>query len=72
MTPPPGRSGWPRDSTLEADRAGSTYAGKLHETTDGDLVFLAWHRTRPDGSFHGALSDPRRVDITADGRLLLR
>lgn len=60
------------ESTLEADRAGSTYAGKLHETTDGDLVFLAWHRTRPDGSFHGALSDPRRVDITSDGSLLLR
>jgi beta-fructofuranosidase len=60
------------EAALEADRNGSTYAGKLHETTDGELVFLAWHRTRADGSFHGALTDPRRVDIAADGRLLLR
>lgn len=56
---------------LEADRRGSTYAGKLHETTDGELVFLAWHRTRRDGTFHGALSDPRPVAVEADGTLRL-
>jgi beta-fructofuranosidase len=55
--------------TLQADRRGSTYAGKLHRTTDGQLVFLAWHRTRPDGRFHGAISDPGPVEILPDGAL---
>jgi len=64
-------SGLP-DHVLEADRQGSTYAGKLHEITRGELVFLAWHRTRADGSFHGALSDPRPVVVEPDGRLSLR
>jgi beta-fructofuranosidase len=57
---------------LQADRQGSTYAGKLHHTTEGQLVYLTWHRTRTDGSFHGALSDPRPVEILADGALHLR
>jgi beta-fructofuranosidase len=56
---------------LEADRRGSTYAGKLLRASDGQLVFLAWHRTRPDGRFHGALSDPRPVRIAGDGTLIL-
>ena len=55
--------------TLEADQQGSTYAGKLHRTSEGQLVFLAWHRTRPGGDFHGALSDPRPVEVLADGTL---
>jgi beta-fructofuranosidase len=56
---------------LGADSIGSTYAGRLHETTAGDLVFLAWERTAPDGSFVGALCDPRPVTVTADGALHL-
>lgn len=60
------------DGALEADRRGSTYAGKLHETADGELVFLAWHRVRADGTFHGALSDPRPVDVAVDGTLSVR
>ena len=53
-------------------RKGSTYAGKLQRTNEGQLVFLAWHRTRPDGGFHGALSDPCPVEILADGALQVR
>ena len=56
---------------LEADHRGSVYAGKLHETTQGGLVFLAWHRTRRDGAFHGALGDPRPVSVNPDGSLRL-
>lgn len=56
---------------LEVDRRGSTYAGKVHETSSGELVFLAWHRTRADGAFHGALSDPRPVEARPDGTLVL-
>lgn len=62
----------PAPRSLEADRRGSTYAGKLHDTGDGELVFLAWHRNREDGGFHGALSDPRPVDVRPDGTLVLR
>ena len=57
--------------TLAVDQAGSTYAGRLHETTEGDLVFLAWHRSGPTGSFVGSLSDPRPVVVGADGALHL-
>lgn len=60
------------DGVLEADPAGSTYAGKLHHDRDGGLVFLAWHRTGADGTFRGELSDPRPVDVAEDGRLHLR
>jgi hypothetical protein len=60
------------DGALAADRNGSTYAGKLHQTTDGTIVFLAWHRRRPGGDFHGALSDPRPVEVGPDGALRVR
>jgi beta-fructofuranosidase len=60
------------DGVAEANRLGSTYAGKLHETSSSQLVFLSWHRTRPDGSFHGALSDPRPVEFRPDGTLRVR
>ena len=60
------------DGVLEADRNGSTYAGKLHETTDGTVLFLAWRRTRPGGGFHGALADPRPVEVLPDGALRIR
>ncbi len=60
------------DGVLEANEIGSTYAGKLHRTTEGELVFLSWHRTGPGGVFHGALSDPRPVEVLADGRLQVR
>jgi beta-fructofuranosidase len=58
------------DGALAADRNGSTYAGKLYETTDG-VVFLAWHRNRPGGGFHGVLSDPRPVEVLTGGALRL-
>ena len=60
------------DGVLEADPAGSTYAGKLHRDRDGGLVFMAWHRTGSDGTFRGELSDPRPVDVAEDGSLHLR
>jgi beta-fructofuranosidase len=60
------------DGALLADRNGSTYAGKLHEMTDGTMVFLAWHRRRPGGDFHGALTDPRPVEVLPDGALRIR
>ena len=60
------------DGVLEADRPGSTYAGKLHQDSAGELVFLVWHRTREDGGFHGAISDPRPVDVLEDGTMRLR
>ncbi|MFN8169875.1 MAG: hypothetical protein U0S36_14000 [Candidatus Nanopelagicales bacterium] len=56
---------------LEADAQGSTYAGKLHRDNDGRLVFLAWHRTGPDGSFRGELSDPQLVSVRPDSTLAL-
>jgi beta-fructofuranosidase len=59
-------------AALSADPVGSTYAGKLHQATDGSLVFLSWLGTRPDGTFHGALSDPRPVEVADDGALVLR
>ena len=60
------------DGALAADRNGSTYAGKLHQMTDGTIVFLAWHRRGPGGDFHGALSDPRPVEVAPDGALRVR
>ncbi len=60
------------DGVLEADRHGSTYAGKLHEDSAGGLVFMAWHRTSSDGAFHGTLSDPRTVEVLPDGALRIR
>jgi beta-fructofuranosidase len=59
------------DGVLAADRNGSTYAGKLHRDSSGELVFLAWHRTGADGDFHGALSDPRPVRVGTGGSLHL-
>ena len=60
------------DGVLAADRHESTYAGKLHEDSDGSLVFMAWHRTGPDGTFQGTLSDPQPVEVLADGALRIR
>lgn len=57
---------------LAADERGSSYAGRLHRTTDGQLVFLAWLRTADDGTFVGTLSDPFPVDVLADGSLEVR
>jgi beta-fructofuranosidase len=64
---------FPADSirALEADRRGSTYAGKLHTDSAGNLVFLAWHHTGADGRFRGTLSDPRPVAVLPDGALQL-
>jgi beta-fructofuranosidase len=60
------------DGVLEADTQGSTYAGKVHRSTDGEPVFLAWHRSGPGGRFRGELADPRPVEVTPDGALRIR
>jgi beta-fructofuranosidase len=59
------------DGALEADPAGSTYAGRIHRSGDGTPWFLAWNRAAPDGSFLGELGDPRRVHVAPDGSLRL-
>lgn len=59
------------DGVLEADRMASTYAGKIHRTTDGVPWFIAWNRVGPDGNFVGDLTTPRRVEVNADGTLRL-
>lgn len=59
------------DGVLEADRLGTTYAGKIHHTSDGVPCFIAWNRIEPDGSFAGHLSAPRRIELRADGSLSL-
>jgi beta-fructofuranosidase len=53
---------------LEADDAGTSYAGKLFDL-DGELVFLAWANIHPEAGFAGHLNDPRPVAVAADGRL---
>jgi beta-fructofuranosidase len=55
---------------LEADAFGSTYGGRLVEV-DGELLFLAWESTAPDGGFVGAIGGPRRVLVDPAGRLSL-
>lgn len=55
---------------VEADLAGTTYAGRVHGALD-DLRFLAWERVDAEGGFVGAITPPRRVRIGADGRLSL-
>ena len=57
------------DGVLEADRIGTTYAGKIHHTADGAPCFMAWHRYERDGSFTGYLTAPRRIEVAADGTL---
>jgi beta-fructofuranosidase len=57
------------DGALEADRVGTTYAGKIHRTDDGVPWFIAWNRANPDGTFVGHLAAPRRVEIESDGSL---
>ncbi len=57
---------------LESDSHGSTYAGKIHHTSSGEPVFLAWHRHRPDGRFLGTISAPRPVQAACDGTLRVR
>ncbi len=57
------------DGVLEADRPGTTYAGKIHHTSDGVPWFIAWHRFGADGTFAGHLSTPRRVEVGTDGSL---
>ena len=55
---------------LDADAAGSTYAGKLAETPEG-LRFLAWEGSGPDGPFRGVLASPRAAVVAADGTLAI-
>jgi beta-fructofuranosidase len=53
---------------LQADEAGSTYAGKVVDGPTGPL-FLAWHQIDPTGRFIGALTDPMPVTVSPDGSL---
>jgi beta-fructofuranosidase len=59
------------DGALAADPTGSSYAGRLHRTSDGTVWFLDWDRCAADGSFIGGLGAPRRVESLADGSLVL-
>jgi beta-fructofuranosidase len=59
------------DGALEADRLGTTYAGKIHRGHDGVPWFIAWNRVEPDGEFAGHLSTPRRVEVEPDGSLTI-
>ncbi len=59
------------DGALEADRVGSTYAGKIHRTHDGVPWFMAWTRVDDDGEFAGHLTAPRRVEVAQDGSLTI-
>ena len=59
------------DGALEANQIGSTYAGRIHRTSDGTPWFIAWNRQSSDGSFIGNLTAPRRVVTRPDGGLSL-
>lgn len=60
------------DGVLEADRIGSTYAGRIHDRGPGDPCFLAWERSTPEGDFVGRLASPRSVRVRGDGALELQ
>ncbi len=59
------------DGALEVDAIGSTYAGRIHRTTDGIPWFIAWNRRNESGDFVGDLTVPRRVETRADGSLAI-
>ena len=59
------------DGALAVDRIGSSYAGRVHRTSDGTTWFLDWDRCAPDGSFLGGIGAPRRVEALPDGTLTL-
>jgi hypothetical protein len=59
------------DGVLEADRLGTTYAGKIHHTVDGAPCFMAWHRYERDGTFAGYVTAPRGIEVAADGTLAI-
>ena len=58
-----------REEPLLGDEPGSYYAGRVVEGPDGDLVFLAWRQWGADGAFVGALSNPAKLHVDADGHL---
>jgi hydroxyacid-oxoacid transhydrogenase len=58
-----------RDEPLLGDEPGTYYAGRVVEGPDGGPVFLAWRQWGADGSFAGALSNPARLHVDADGHL---
>ncbi|BAN03567.1 glycoside hydrolase family protein [Ilumatobacter coccineus] len=59
------------DGVLEADALGSTYAGRIHRTSDDTVHFMAWNRADEAGAFVGDLTAPRRVAVRADGSLVV-
>ena len=59
------------DGALEVDRIGSTYAGRIHRTSDGVPWFIAWNRRDESGDFIGHLTAPRRVEARPDGSLVV-
>ena len=54
---------------LVGDPFGSLYSGKLVESPDGKLRFLAWRNFDPDGAFVGELADPLPVEVDGAGNL---
>jgi len=59
------------DGALEVDPVGTTYAGRIHKTSDGVPWFLAWNRHDEAGQFVGHLAAPRRVETRPDGSLAI-
>ena len=55
------------DPPMAADTDASWYAGRAVEF-NGDWYFFAWRRQR-DAVFVGGLSNPARLNVSADGRL---
>lgn len=64
---PLGPYDWSTHGRLLADAAGTWYAAKLVERTDGALVCLAWQAADGAGRFVGALGDPMPVEVGPDG-----
>lgn len=62
---------WATHQPLDADAAGSRYAGRFVRTDD-DWVLLAWLARGPDGGFRGELADPIPVRPDAGALLLDR
>lgn len=61
---------WSTHQVVDADAAGSRYAGRLVRHGTG-WQFLTWRNRGPDGGFVGELADP--VPVRADhGKLILR
>jgi beta-fructofuranosidase len=57
------------DEFLQADHAGSLYAGKVVQDPQGNWVLISTRAWTGDGGFVGEIGDPQPLRVTADGRL---